>query len=382
MTTAAITDRTRPRPRRVRPYPLDELPRLLRTQVELGRVLWRHLWALLDTTAAGGNQGPLDTERFLGGPLSVSAQEPYLAPADRLPSLLRGARLLEASVLAPGQQRAVLVLDDKLCQRLELGSDDRLLSALDRVLAGAPVRLASLDSAEAASAILREDASSRSLLVLDLLLSARGETGWARLVLGAQLRLRSAPPPSSAALRRARQRLHRLEGTQASLCIEAGFGFLPAQSVLSLQPADIVLLDHFGPKPVTGGPVWLRLGGGVFPAHLDGAGVTVLGSFHLRAQDMAEQPPNESPNPSFAADTAPLLNEALLRELPVQLTCEIGRVTMNAREVLELRPGAVLPVGRPLAGPVDLTAGGRVIARGELVDVEGEIGIRITEVLD
>ena len=35
------------RPRRVRPYPLSELPRLLRVQVELGRALWQHLWGAL-----------------------------------------------------------------------------------------------------------------------------------------------------------------------------------------------------------------------------------------------------------------------------------------------------------------------------------------------
>ena len=72
--------------------------------------------------------------------------------------------------------------------------------------------------------------------------------------------------------------------------------------------------------------------------------------------------------------------DALLRELPVEMVCELGRVTMSGRELLELRPGAVIPVGRPLAGPVDLTVGGRVVARGELVDVEGEIGVRVTQV--
>jgi flagellar motor switch protein FliM len=74
--------------------------------------------------------------------------------------------------------------------------------------------------------------------------------------------------------------------------------------------------------------------------------------------------------------------EALLGELPVDVVCELGRVSMSGREVLELRPGAVIPVGRPLAGPVDLTVGGRVVARGELVDVEGEIGVRVTQMLD
>jgi flagellar motor switch/type III secretory pathway protein FliN len=37
-------------------------------------------------------------------------------------------------------------------------------------------------------------------------------------------------------------------------------------------------------------------------------------------------------------------------------------------------------LGRPLGGPVELRAGGRLLARGELCDVEGEVGVRVTEV--
>jgi flagellar motor switch protein FliM len=55
---------------------------------------------------------------------------------------------------------------------------------------------------------------------------------------------------------------------------------------------------------------------------------------------------------------------------------------MSGRELIELRPGAVIPAGRPLSGPVDLTVGGRVVARGELVDVEGEIGVRIVQICE
>ena len=72
--------------------------------------------------------------------------------------------------------------------------------------------------------------------------------------------------------------------------------------------------------------------------------------------------------------------EALLRDLPVELTAEVGRLRMSARELIELGPGAVLPLGRPLAGPVELVVGGQVVAVGELVDVEGELGVRLVEV--
>jgi type III secretion system YscQ/HrcQ family protein len=74
--------------------------------------------------------------------------------------------------------------------------------------------------------------------------------------------------------------------------------------------------------------------------------------------------------------------DQLLRELPVEIVCEIGRVTMSGRELIELVPGAVIPIARPLSGPIDLTVAGRLVARGELVDVEGDLGVRITEVVE
>ena len=87
-----------------------------------------------------------------------------------------------------------------------------------------------------------------------------------------------------------------------------------------------------------------------------------------------------STSEAFRADDAGA--DQLLRELPVEIVCELGRVTLSGRELIELEPGAVIPIARPLAGPIDLTAGGRLIARGELVDVEGDLGVRLTEVLD
>ena len=91
---------------------------------------------------------------------------------------------------------------------------------------------------------------------------------------------------------------------------------------------------------------------------------------------MSTKETTRNPDPADAAATT----EALLRALPVEVVCEIGRVTLDGRELIDLAPGAVLPMGRPLAGPVDLTIGGRVVARGELVDVEGEIGVRVTRI--
>jgi type III secretion system YscQ/HrcQ family protein len=392
------------RPRRVRPYPLSELPRLLRVQVELARALWLHLWGVLASARVSSPAGQAALQARLGGALRIVAQEPYLVPADRAATLLRGGLLLQCELLTPAHPGGVLVLDEGLCARLGQGhghgpglgpaqgpgqgmNGEALALLVRDALAGAPLRV-HLGSASEATTLLGEHPS-RMTLAMDLRLAVGDQTGWGRLLTRADLRLLAAPPPPLSAQVQRYAHRHRLDQARVELCIEAGYGFLPTGAVVALVAGDVVVLDHFGPKPITGGPVSLRIGHGAFTAHLDGAGVTVLSSFHLRAAAMAtpdEKNEAHSPEPSLlpgdsAGGPAPP-SEQLLRELPVQITCEIGRITLSAREVLELRPGSVLPVGRPLAGPVDLTAGGRVIARGELVDVEGEIGVRVTEVLD
>jgi type III secretion system YscQ/HrcQ family protein len=129
------------------------------------------------------------------------------------------------------------------------------------------------------------------------------------------------------------------------------------------------LFERFGVRE-GGGSVTLRLGRGGFLARLDGDSLTIEDPFRLNSGGPMESEPK------------PEATDELLRELPVEVACEVGRVSMSGRELVELRPGSVILVGRPLAGPVDLTVGGRVVARGELVDVEGEMGVRITQLCD
>lgn len=377
------------RPRRVRPYPLSELPRLLRVQVELGRALWLHLSSVIDAAAISTEAGRGELAQALGGPLKVQAQDPYLQPVERMEALLRGGVLLGIETQTPARLTAVLAVDQALCGALRLG-EPALQQLLQRSLRGAAVRVFPLTLAVAVA--LLSESSSRMCLAMELLLATKTASGWGRLFCGSELRLAVVPRSGAGAPPLRWQHRDRLLGLTTELSIEAGYGFLRGQDVLNLRPQDVVVLDRFGPRPITGGPVSLRLGNGAFTAHLDGAGVTVMSSFHLRAYAMADDTSDLStsepalspmePSSQGASAAASAAQEHLLRELPVQITCEIGRITLSAREVLDLRPGTVLPVGRPLAGPVDLTAGGRVIARGELVDVEGEIGVRVSEVLE
>jgi flagellar motor switch/type III secretory pathway protein FliN len=61
----------------------------------------------------------------------------------------------------------------------------------------------------------------------------------------------------------------------------------------------------------------------------------------------------------------------------LELTVQLGTTRLSLRQLADLAPGAVVPLGRPLAGPFEVRAAGRLIGEGELVDVDGELGVRI-----
>lgn len=71
----------------------------------------------------------------------------------------------------------------------------------------------------------------------------------------------------------------------------------------------------------------------------------------------------------------------LLRDVDLTVTVELGRVKVKVKELLRLGEGSVLGLDRTAGEPVDLLVNGSVIARGEVVVVEDELGVRITELL-
>jgi flagellar motor switch protein FliN len=82
---------------------------------------------------------------------------------------------------------------------------------------------------------------------------------------------------------------------------------------------------------------------------------------------------DEFPPPSMDAGLAPT-------EIPVTLTVELGRVNLTLARLADLQPGDVIELGRHSREPVELTSGGRLVARGELVQIDTELGVRVTHV--
>lgn len=70
-----------------------------------------------------------------------------------------------------------------------------------------------------------------------------------------------------------------------------------------------------------------------------------------------------------------------LEEILLTVRVELAERRLSLDELARLRVGQLLPLGCEATDPVDLLADGRRVARGELVEIEGRLGVRVTEVL-
>ncbi|MEO7006703.1 MAG: flagellar motor switch protein FliN [Terrimesophilobacter sp.] len=71
-----------------------------------------------------------------------------------------------------------------------------------------------------------------------------------------------------------------------------------------------------------------------------------------------------------------------INNVEMALTVEIGRTRMSVRDVLGLEPGAVIELDRSAGAPADVLLNGRLIAHGEVVVVDQDYAVRITQILD
>lgn len=74
------------------------------------------------------------------------------------------------------------------------------------------------------------------------------------------------------------------------------------------------------------------------------------------------------------------LDAAILRDVKVSLAIRLGEASLTVEELLELRSGSVVKLDRLLTEPIDLQLNGAVVARGEIVAVDDNFGVRILEI--
>jgi flagellar motor switch protein FliM len=198
----------------------------------------------------------------------------------------------------------------------------------------------------------------------------------------------------------AQAHMSRLSSARAWLRAEIGYAEISSQDLSGLRVKDVVLVDALSARPDRGenGTARLRLGlgrlgclnaevfleGGQYQARIT---EVLLGeqSFERRGPSEADEAAAEAlgeegeGNPLAESGSVDDRMDAgdLLGDIPLQISVELARVPVTAEQVVSMRVGQVIELNRTPGEPVDLSVNGKVIARGELVEVEGHLGIRV-----
>jgi flagellar motor switch protein FliN/FliY len=96
---------------------------------------------------------------------------------------------------------------------------------------------------------------------------------------------------------------------------------------------------------------------------------------------------NTQPMPMQQFDATDALSEEqaqnldLIMEVPLQVTVEIGRTRRKVQDILSFSKGALVVLDKLAGDQVDLLVNGKCIARGDVVVVEDNFGVRITEIM-
>lgn len=101
---------------------------------------------------------------------------------------------------------------------------------------------------------------------------------------------------------------------------------------------------------------------------------------HLRAVPVPVAQPVTFPSLDAVPSVPGGSDISLLLDVPLQVTVELGRTQLRIREVLELVPGSIVELDKLAGEPVDVLVNGKQIARGEVVVIDEEFGVRITDV--
>ncbi|MFH1453484.1 MAG: flagellar motor switch protein FliN [Armatimonadota bacterium] len=72
----------------------------------------------------------------------------------------------------------------------------------------------------------------------------------------------------------------------------------------------------------------------------------------------------------------------LLKDVPLTVTAELGRTKMMVKDILKLGVGAVIELEKEAGEAVDILVNNKLIARGEVVEIDGNFGVRIIEVIN
>ena len=110
-------------------------------------------------------------------------------------------------------------------------------------------------------------------------------------------------------------------------------------------------------------------------------GMNQMGMMGMPGQNVNIQPAQFQ---SFSNDnmgTTGQENIGLIKDVPLEVTVELGRTTKSISDILDFSPGTIIELDRIAGEPIDVLVNGKFVAKGEVVVIEESFGVRITEII-
>jgi flagellar motor switch protein FliM len=400
-----------------KPFKLSGLPRLTRQQVALHESVLTYLSARPASATFAQDLGKLLSQE-LRVPTVVSGATVATVSRQDLPALWPEVGCFAVIGLGPGPHKIIVDVEPALgawsIERLLGGAEPQagashvaraptdmeagvlsylllhVLSFFSTGLRGGQELALMLDRVVGHAQALEEFLADEDYINVGARIEAGPLLGSVRLLIPAALITAhfGAPVadshPNALQLALMRRRLHALPDQVLEGRVVGAHLALSQDDMDSLEIGDIIILENHELKAKAdvglSGAVNIVMGQGRH-GHIAARLFDEAGSARLEVQTIVQQ--NE-PSGGAMSDDKPASDnlpetEGLLREMDRDVAVELGRIRLNTAQVVRLRAGQVLHLNRGATDPVDLVIGGKLFAKGELLEVDGELGVRLTQ---
>ncbi len=107
-----------------------------------------------------------------------------------------------------------------------------------------------------------------------------------------------------------------------------------------------------------------------------------MGIPQMNAQPMNVQPAQFQSFNDTASSIPGQENIGLIRDVPLEVTVELGRTKKSIAEILDFAPGTIIELDKIAGEPIDVLVNGKYVAKGEVVVIEESFGVRVTEIIN
>lgn len=101
----------------------------------------------------------------------------------------------------------------------------------------------------------------------------------------------------------------------------------------------------------------------------------------MMQQNVNVQPAQFQAFSSNAPYGNPSENIDIIRDVPLQVTVELGRTNKSIQEILDFAPGTIIELDKIAGEPIDVLVNGKFVAKGEVVVIEESFGVKVTEII-